>query len=298
MSTSPNYYEVLGIAVDASSREIKAAFKRLALQYHPDVYKGVDAHERMRVILRAYQTLNDPAARRQYDTQHSKYIKVRGSSPGVYEGSTSSTLTRDAVRARAQDISARARRDRQRYYDFPDFSAGQPVYIDLIDITYTLSPAEAHELVQQGMLRGNAPTAEGQTYFCHRCHHRWGKQSSTSNLPPYCPRCQATDWAEFLLLRCLHCCAVFESEQIRYEIGLHHYGRKGHTAITDLCQPYELFPLCPYCGSARWSPAEDARVAELQLRIVRRSTRLRLVVICVALIVIAMVGAIVLGVIH
>ncbi len=297
MSTSPNYYEVLGIAVDASSREIKAAFKRLALQYHPDVYKGVDAHERMRVILRAYQTLNDPAARRQYDAQHSKYIKVRGSSPDVYEGSTSSTLTRDAVRARAQNISARARRDRQRYYDFPDFSAGQPVYIDLIDITYTLSPAEAHELVQQGMLRGKAPRTERQTYFCHRCHHRWGKQSSTSNLP-HCPKCQATDWTEFLLLRCLHCCAVFESEQIRYEIGSHHYGRRGHTATTDLCQPYELFPLCPYCGSARWSPAEDARIAELQLRIVRRSTRLRLVVICVALVVIAMVGAIVLGVIH
>ena len=296
MNTSPNYYEVLGIAVDASSSEIKAAFKKLALQYHPDVYKGVDAHERMRVILRAYQTLNDPAARQQYDMQHSKYVKGRDSSPNVYDHSASSTLTHDDVRARAQDISARARRDRQRYYDFPDFPAGQSVHIDLIDIAYTLSPAEARGLVQQGMLRGNAPKAEKQTYFCHRCHHCWQKQGPTDDLPPYCPKCQAADWAEFLLLRCLHCCAVFESEQIRYEIGSHHYGGRAHSATTDLCQPYELFPLCPYCGSARWSPAEDARIGELQLRIARRSTKLRLALICVALVIMVMVGAVVLGV--
>jgi hypothetical protein len=296
MNTSPNYYEVLGIAVDASSSEIKAAFKKLALQYHPDVYKGADAHQRMRVILRAYQTLNDPVTRQQYDAQHSKYIKVRGSAPEIYDHSTSSILTRDAVRARARDISAKARRDRQRYYDFPDFSVGQSVHIDLIDIVYTLAPAEARGLVQQGMLRGNAPTTKEQTYFCHRCHHCWGEQSSTHNLPPYCPKCQATDWAEFLLLRCLHCCAVFESEQIRYEIGSRSYGGKKHS--TDLCPPYELFPLCPYCGSARWSPAEDARIGELQLHIARRSARLRLVVICIALIVLAMVGAVMLGVVR
>ncbi|HEX3641178.1 MAG TPA: DnaJ domain-containing protein, partial [Ktedonobacteraceae bacterium] len=99
MNTSPNYYEVLGIAVDASSSEIKVAFKKLALQYHPDVYKGADAHERMRVILRAYQTLNDPVARQQYDMQYSKYAKGRGSSPNVYNYNPSSTLTRDDVRA-------------------------------------------------------------------------------------------------------------------------------------------------------------------------------------------------------
>jgi hypothetical protein len=298
MSTPPNYYEVLGVAVDASSSEIKAAFKKLALQYHPDVYKGADAHERMHVILRAYQTLNDPTARQQYDAQHSKYVKVHASSSVVYEQSTPNTLTCDAVRARAQNISAKARRDRQRYYDFLDFPPGQPVHIDLIDIAYTLSPTETRELVQQGMLRGNAPIAEKQTYFCHRCHHRWEKQSAMSNLLSYCPKCQATDWAEFLLLRCLHCCAVFESEQIRYEIGSHQYGRKVHSATTGLCQPYELFPLCPYCGSARWSPAEDARIGEMQLRIMRRSTRLRLALVCVVLVVMVMVGAIMLGAIH
>jgi curved DNA-binding protein CbpA len=298
MNTSPNYYEVLGIPVDATSRQIKAAFKKLALQYHPDVYKGVDAHERMRILLQAYQTLSDPAARRQYDIQHSKYGTACESFPSAYERNTSSIVTRDAVRARAQEISARARRDRQRYYDFPGFPVGQSVHIDLIDIAYTLVPQQARELVQQGMLRGNAPTTERQTYFCHRCHHRWEEQSSMDDLPSNCPKCQATDWAEFLLLRCLHCRAVFESEQIRHEIGLHRYGRRARRAAADLCQPYELFPLCPYCGSARWSPAEEARRGELQLHIARRSTRLRLVGICVALIVLLVVGAVILGVVR
>lgn len=298
MSTSPNYYEVLGIAVNASSSEIKSAFKKLALQYHPDIYKGVDAHERMRVILQAYQTLNNPTARQQYDIQNSKPAKASGSSSNVYERSRSSTLTREAVRARAQHISARARRDRQRYYDFPDFPPGRPVHINLIDIAYTFPLAQARELVQHGMLRGDAPEAERQTYFCHRCHHRWEKQSSTNNLPPYCPKCRSADWAEFLLLRCLHCCAVFESEQIRYEIGSHYYGKRVYSTTTDLCQPYELFPLCPYCGSARWSPAEDARIGELQLRSMRRSNRLRLVIICLALVALVMAGAVMLEIIH
>ena len=57
-----DYYALLGVAVDAPTSDIKAAFKKLALQYHPDVYKGDDAHERMRVLLQAYQTLNDPNA--------------------------------------------------------------------------------------------------------------------------------------------------------------------------------------------------------------------------------------------
>src|SRR5215831_3028435 len=103
MSTSPSYYEVLGIPMDASSSQIKAAFKKLALQYHPDVYKGVDAHERMRLILQAYRILSDPTARRRYDIQYPKYAKACYSPPIVYECNTSSTLTREAIRARAQD---------------------------------------------------------------------------------------------------------------------------------------------------------------------------------------------------
>ena len=56
MDAFTDYYAVLGVDADASADKIKAAFKKLALQYHPDVYKGADAQERMRILLLAYPT--------------------------------------------------------------------------------------------------------------------------------------------------------------------------------------------------------------------------------------------------
>src|ERR1700730_18812261 len=72
METFIDYYAVLGVDVHASNDTIKAAFKKLALKYHPDVYKGEDAQERMRLILQAYQTLSDTDERRLYDKQHAQ----------------------------------------------------------------------------------------------------------------------------------------------------------------------------------------------------------------------------------
>ena len=72
METFTDYYAVLGVDVHASNDTIKAAFKKLALKFHPDVYKGEDAQERMRLILQAYQTLSDTDERRLYDKQHAQ----------------------------------------------------------------------------------------------------------------------------------------------------------------------------------------------------------------------------------
>ena len=74
MDTFTDYYRVLGVDSHASASTIKAAFKKLALKYHPDVYKGPDAQERMRDLLIAYQTLSDPASRRDYDVQRAELI--------------------------------------------------------------------------------------------------------------------------------------------------------------------------------------------------------------------------------
>src|SRR6516164_3828943 len=74
MDTFTDYYRVLGVDSQASTSTIKAAFKKLALKYHPDVYNGPDAQERMRDLLIAYQTLSDPASRRDYDVQRAEHI--------------------------------------------------------------------------------------------------------------------------------------------------------------------------------------------------------------------------------
>jgi molecular chaperone DnaJ len=66
--SKPDYYAVLGVSRDASQEEIKAAFRQLARQYHPDVNKDdPEAEEKFKLINEAYQVLSDPEARAVYD---------------------------------------------------------------------------------------------------------------------------------------------------------------------------------------------------------------------------------------
>ena len=76
MEAFTDYYTVLGVDAHAPADTIKAAFKKLALQYHPDIYKGEDAEERMRLLLLAYQTLSDPASRRNYDVLRAERLDI------------------------------------------------------------------------------------------------------------------------------------------------------------------------------------------------------------------------------
>ncbi len=68
------YYDVLGVSEDASKEEVKAAFKRLAKKYHPDVAEIAkkEAEEMFKKIAAAYDVLSDKAKRRIYD-QNLKY---------------------------------------------------------------------------------------------------------------------------------------------------------------------------------------------------------------------------------
>jgi molecular chaperone DnaJ len=65
--TNRDYYEILGIPKNASTDDIKSAFRKLARQYHPDVSKEPDAEERFKEINEAYGVLSDPQKRARYD---------------------------------------------------------------------------------------------------------------------------------------------------------------------------------------------------------------------------------------
>src|ERR687886_2569787 len=66
-STKRDYYQVLGVARGASDDDIKKAYRKLALQYHPDRNKEPDAAERFKEVTEAYQVLSDAEKRSLYD---------------------------------------------------------------------------------------------------------------------------------------------------------------------------------------------------------------------------------------
>lgn len=67
-STKPDYYAVLGVSRKATDKEIKAAYRRLARKYHPDLNGGdKSAEARFKEIQEAYEVLSDADKRRKYD---------------------------------------------------------------------------------------------------------------------------------------------------------------------------------------------------------------------------------------
>ncbi len=63
----PDHYSILGLKSTANDIEIKQAFRRLALKFHPDKNKSEGAEDRFKLITTAYSLLKDPVTRRRYD---------------------------------------------------------------------------------------------------------------------------------------------------------------------------------------------------------------------------------------
>lgn len=70
-----NYYEILNISPNATLDEVKKAYRRLALQYHPDRNKAHDAHDKFIEITEAYEVLRDSDKKKEYDNLYRVYFK-------------------------------------------------------------------------------------------------------------------------------------------------------------------------------------------------------------------------------
>ena len=72
MAQDRDYYEVLGVNRGASADDIKKAFKKLAMKYHPDKNKEEKSEEAMVQINKAYEILSNEELRKKYDLHINK----------------------------------------------------------------------------------------------------------------------------------------------------------------------------------------------------------------------------------
>lgn len=85
MIMADDYYSILGITKTASAGEIKKAYRKLALKYHPDKTKGDKALEdKFKKISEAYAVLSDVEKRKQYDTYGSADFQQRFSQEDIF----------------------------------------------------------------------------------------------------------------------------------------------------------------------------------------------------------------------
>ena len=82
MVTTRSYYQILAVPNDATTLQIKAAFRKKAMRYHPDHNPGKEAwaNKKLQGIIEAYEALSNPARRRAYDRQlaMNQEIETRG----------------------------------------------------------------------------------------------------------------------------------------------------------------------------------------------------------------------------
>ncbi len=84
-----DYYAILGVAPTATPEEIRAAYRRLVRDHHPDLHpERPDAHAQMQALNEAYEVLSDPQRRAQYERARGVAIPVQRG-PGAPRRATS-----------------------------------------------------------------------------------------------------------------------------------------------------------------------------------------------------------------
>jgi len=99
-----DYYKILGVSRGADDKEIKSAYRQLALKYHPD--KNPDSEEHFKQINEAYEVLGDAEKRSKYDQLGSSYRtwEQAGRAPGGFDWSQWASGAQGGTRVEVGDI--------------------------------------------------------------------------------------------------------------------------------------------------------------------------------------------------
>jgi len=162
-----DYYEILGVARTADQETIKKAYRRLALEYHPDRNpNNPEAEEKFKLINEAYEVLSDPQKRREYDL----FGQVRSAGSA---GSTYADPFAQIIEEFFQGVYGKERRHR----------SGPPrgPQGDDIEVRLQLSLEESLKGTRQTLTYKRRIPCE----VCKGTGH-------AGQMPPVCPTCQGT----------------------------------------------------------------------------------------------------------
>ncbi len=95
MAEKRDYYEVLSVPKNASNDQIKDAYRKLAMQFHPDRNKAPEAEEKFKEISEAYAVLSDDQKRQQYDQLGHAGFDQRYTKEDIYRGADFDSIFRD-----------------------------------------------------------------------------------------------------------------------------------------------------------------------------------------------------------
>jgi curved DNA-binding protein len=146
MMATRDYYDILGVSKNARDDELKRAYRKLAMKYHPDKNPNKkEAEERFKEINEAYAVLSDKEKRKQYDTFGKEGFHQRFTQEDIFRGFDFDEILSSLFGGRGR---REFRSGGRSGFDFSDFFGGQTTYQDMgrmpqkgEDIVYELSIA-------------------------------------------------------------------------------------------------------------------------------------------------------------
>lgn len=177
-------YEILGVNKGSSQDEIQSAYRKLVMQYHPDINKEPDANKKMAEINDAYNTLSDPEKRTKYDTYGEAGLNQEGF-PGGYSsnagdffrGGGGGSIFDDLI----NNFFTGGTRDQDSYYT--QNAGGQKVSRGS-DISF-----ETHITLEEAIAGKKIKIELDRFEACEECGGSGSKKGSSSTI---CPKCSGS----------------------------------------------------------------------------------------------------------
>lgn len=187
-----DYYEVLGVSRSASTSEIKKAYRKLAMQHHPDRNPGdSEAEARFKEASEAYEVLSDDEKRRVYDQFGHDGLKGRGFDPGFTDFGDIFQAFHDIFGFGFQERGGRGGRGRQRARAGADLELALPVdFMDAAHGTELEVPITRHVHCDTCEGSGLKPGAKPKS--CGTCNGRGQviQQQGFLRISTVCPACR------------------------------------------------------------------------------------------------------------